>query len=408
MTVLIAALALPAMATNGYFSHGQGTASKAMGGAGVALPNDAMAGVTNPAAITLAPAEMLFGVSLFNPNRSYTISGTPSGAPGTFPLATGTVESESKLFLMPSIAGNWHLSDRLSVSVAGIAHGGMNTDYRTNTFWGGSHTGVNLAQMFIDASVGWKVNPRHSIGVTAIGAYQQFEAQGLQAFAPYSTNASALSNNASETSFGGGVRVGYLGQVLPTLSVGASWSPQISMSKFDDYGGLFCDGGSFDIPANETVGIAWKAAPRTTIVADVQRIHYGKVDAIAHPMLPHLMMGLGADGGPGFGWEDVTAYKAGVQYELSPTWTLRGGYSTADQPVQESEVLFNILAPGVIEEHMTAGFSRATGAGSFHFALTYALENSISGPNPLEAPGAQQIELTMDEWEAEFSWSYRF
>jgi hypothetical protein len=30
----------------------------------------------------------------------------------------------------------------------------------------------------------------------------------------------------------------------------------------------------------------------------------------------------------------------------------------------------------------------------------------ISGPNPMEAPGQQTIDLEMDQWELEISWSF--
>jgi len=40
-----------ASATNGYFSHGFGTQSKAMAGAGVALSLDSLAPATNPAGL---------------------------------------------------------------------------------------------------------------------------------------------------------------------------------------------------------------------------------------------------------------------------------------------------------------------------------------------------------------------
>ena len=46
-----AALASPVSATNGYFSNGYGTQSKAMGGTGVALSLDSLAPASNPAAL---------------------------------------------------------------------------------------------------------------------------------------------------------------------------------------------------------------------------------------------------------------------------------------------------------------------------------------------------------------------
>ena len=43
--------ATPALATDGYFSHGYGTHYKGMAGAGVALHLDSLAAATNPAAM---------------------------------------------------------------------------------------------------------------------------------------------------------------------------------------------------------------------------------------------------------------------------------------------------------------------------------------------------------------------
>lgn len=402
--------ALPASATNGYFLLGQGTAAKGMAGASIALPHDSLSGAMNPAALSRLRPGMFVGIAFFNPNRSYTVEGNPTGYPGTFGLTPGTVESESTLFPMPGVAANWVVNDRLSWSLAMLAQGGMNTDYRTATFYGSDHTGINLSQMFLEASMSWKMNDAHALGLSAIGAYQMFEAQGLQAFGQMSSNPAALSNNEQDSSTGLGFRLGYLGQLTPALSIGAAWTPQISMSKFDDYAGLFCQSGMFDIPASATAGVAWKATNRLTLATDVQWIEYSGVDSVGHPLMPNLMGApLGGEHGPGFGWEDMTAVKIGAQWQASDLWTLRGGVSVSEQPIPESEVLFNILAPGVIDDHVTFGFTRQMPGGhAFHFSLMRALENSVKGGNALEAPGAQQIELTMDEWEMEFGWSMSF
>ena len=118
---------------------------------------------------------------------------------------------------------------------------------------------------------------------------------------------------------------------------------------------------------------------------------------------------LGADGGAGFGWDDVTVYKLGVQWEATPSWTLRAGYAHCTQPVQESEVLFNILAPGIVQDHVTVGVSKLLSPKSaLHVAVTRAFSQTVSGANPLEAPGQQRIELKMDQWEVELGWGFGF
>jgi len=79
----------------------------------------------------------------------------------------------------------------------------------------------------------------------------------------------------------------------------------------------------------------------------------------------------------------------------------------ADQPIAESEVLFNILAPAVIEDHVTFGFTRKHGGNSeLSLAVMYAFNNDVTGLNPLDP--TQTIMFEMRQWELEFGYSWRF
>jgi len=60
-----------AFATNGYFPHGTGAKNKAMAGAGMAMPQDAISIVNNPAVAAFLENRMDVGVSVFMPNRNY-------------------------------------------------------------------------------------------------------------------------------------------------------------------------------------------------------------------------------------------------------------------------------------------------------------------------------------------------
>ena len=75
---LAVGLVLPgaAYATNGYFLHGIGTKTKALAGAGVAYPQDALAGAINPAGLAMVGKRYDAGLAIFNPNREYTINVT--------------------------------------------------------------------------------------------------------------------------------------------------------------------------------------------------------------------------------------------------------------------------------------------------------------------------------------------
>lgn len=411
LTMMLAAVVLAAMpaslgATDGYFSLGFGTKSKGMAGAGVAFNLGPMSPATNPAAIATGPGGFDLNVGLFNPNRQYEVVGNPSGYPGTFGLYPGTVESGSTLFAVPGL-GYARNTGKLAFGLTLYGNGGMNTNYDFATF-GAKPTGQNLSQLFVAPTVAFKAGEHHAIGATAIVAYQMFKAEGLQAFAMFSADKAHVSNNGTDSSLGAGARFGYMG-TWNTFSLGASYQTKVAMGTFDKYAGLFAEQGGFDIPANWTVGVGFKPTGHLDIAFDIRQIYYGGVKSIANPMLPNLMSSpLGSDNGPGFGWEDMTIVKAGLQYRAG-AWEWRGGYSYGAQPIPESEMLFNIIAPGVVESHLAFGFSREVGKGkSFDFALNRAFAKEVRGPNALEAPGAQSITLKMDQWDVTFGYSVRF
>ncbi len=418
-TAVLAALAVPAtsFATNGYFSHAYSTKSSGLAGAGVALPEDAMASATNPAGMVWVGQAMDAGAAIFSPHRQYTASSL-NGGPYTFPLTPGTVESDSNYFLIPHFGVNWMLDANSSAGVAIYGNGGMNTDYpafdssstcggpATGTFCAGA-TGVNLMQLFVNASYSRKINASSSWGISLIAAYQQFEAKGLLSFNSlnFSASPSNLSDNGTDSSTGFGVKIGWQGEVSPGLTLGASYQSKTSMGKFDKYKGLFAEQGSFDIPATATIGLAYKTTPSSTLAFDVQQIYYSDVASIANPIASPGQ--LGDSNGPGFGWEDMTVYKIGYEWSTSSNWTWRVGYSHGSQPIPNSEVLFNILAPGVIEDHITFGFTQKLSPTSeWNFAAAYMPSKSVSGTNPLWP--SQTIELKMYEYQLEASYSWKF
>ena len=408
---LIAAglLSLPVLATDGYFSNGYGTQNKGLAGAGSALSLSSLSLATNPAAAAFLGNEFDLGLAYFNPNRNYEVKGNPSGYPGTFGLAPGKVESSSTAFLVPSLGATWRLTPDSTFGVAIYGNGGMNTNYKSPTF-GATPTGVNLTQLFVTPTYAFKVAEGQAFGVTAILAYQQFKADGLGAFAPYSSDPAHLSNQGNDSATGYGLHVGYQGDLSSILRLGASYQTRTKFGEFQKYQGLFAEQGSFDIPATWTVGIALKTSESLTFVLDVQQINYSEVKAVGNPILPNLQKAeLGADGGAGFGWKDVTVVKAGVQWQAAPDWTLRAGYSKGNQPIPSSEVLFNILAPAVIEQHVSLGVTHSLGKSwDASLAVTRALGNSVTGPNPLEAPGQQTVTLRMDQWDIEAGFKSRF
>jgi long-chain fatty acid transport protein len=400
-----------AAATDGYFSHGYGTKHKAMGGTGAAFPLNSMSSITNPAGVAFLGHNYDFGLALFTPSRQYTIVGDPSMQMGTFGLTPGTIKSKSNYFFIPSFGVNRTYGDN-TFNITVYGNGGMNTDYSTQTYYdpSSSKTGVNLSQLFLGLTYARKLNEKHSLGITAIIAYQMFEAKGLMSFKGFSRDSLKLSGNGSDNSLGYGVRVGYYGKLMEKLSFGASFQSKIYMGEFKDYAGLFAEQGDFDIPANWTAGVAYKVNDALAFTFDVKQIFYSGIKSVSNPFKPaDFQRGilLGDDKGAGFGWEDMTVFKLGTQWQKGEGWTWRAGYSYGKQPIPDEEMMFNILAPGVIEQHVTFGFSKALANNhEVNFAAMFGFAKEISGPNPMEIPDQQKIKLKMSQMEFEVGYSF--
>lgn len=394
--IAVAGLSTSAFATNGYFSHGFGMKAKGMAGVGIALPQDALAAATNPAGITEIGDRLDVGVDYFMPRRSANVSGNAFGF-GSF---DGSWDGNGqKNFLIPEFGYNKKLGWDMAVGIAIYGNGGMNTHYDTNPFatgglgaMGGQNPGgVNLEQLFIAPTFAMKLNKSHSLGVSLVYGYQRFGATGLQAFTAnpaWSVDSTSLTNRGYAHSDGWGLRFGWNGKVSDNVTLGATYATKMKMGKFSEYKGLFAEEGDFDIPENYGVGIAVKATPNLTIAADVQQINYSKVKAIANT-IDCFFAGtcqLGASNGPGFGWRDMTVYKVGLSYEHSKDLTFRAGYSYGRQPIPSSQTFFNILAPGVIENHLTLG-GTWTLANKSELTVSYmhGFSKTVSGSNSIGA-----------------------
>lgn len=396
--------------TDGYRRHGFGSKYSSLGGSGVALSLSSLGSITNPAGLVFLDKNRVdVNISLFSPSRNYNVSGNPSGFPGTFGLTPGKITSETNQFVFPTIGVSYKVQDNMTVGLAIFGNGGMNTSYMTQTFHDPTSplTGVNLEQLFTGATYSVEFVKNHSLGVTGLFAWQRFRAAGLGSFAGFSSSPNNLTGNSNSTSTGFGAKFGYMGRLLPQLSIGGSFQTKMYMSEFDRYSGLFAQQGGFDIPATWTAGFAATPTQGLTFSFDVTQILYSQIKSINNPLLPNLQTGqLGNDEGAGFGWKDMTVYKFGLMYEGVLGWTFRGGYSYGKQPIPDSEVLFNILAPGVIEQHITFGLSKEVCNNEFSIGFMYALNKEVSGANPLEAPGQQTIELSMNQWQIDFGYAF--
>lgn len=430
-TASLAAIPSLSYATNGYFLIGFGSKSRAMGGTGVAGTEDGMAAAFNPAGMIDSGNEFDLGAEFFIPPRAVTHNSEILGYTDE--------RSNHDLFLIPSMGGTYQYNDKMALGFAFIG-AGLKTEYNqtvnsdscnkvnngqvpgyTNcppTFYDPNLTnqpateaGVELIQMQIIPSVAYAVNKNHTIGASLVIGLQYFRAEGLEAFDDLGFTASPgfLTGMGWEHAFGGGYRLGWLGKFKDDrIRVGVNYSSRVWMDKFERYKNLFAEQGDFDIPENYSVGIAVDVTPDWTVAFDIQQINYSDVRSVGNPgpdvnapttgnlfpLCPDVTNNqsckLGGADGLGFGWDDQTVYKIGVDWQVTEKWNARAGWNYAKSPIANDQVLFNMLAPATPEHHLTFG-----GGYAFTENLTVdgnvmiAFVNTIKGPTPFGPGGAQ-------------------
>lgn len=428
----LAGLAGSAYATNGYFAHGNGMKAKGMAGASTASSDDAFGGANNPASMAFAGNRFDLGIDLFNPKREASRRGSAGAFGAMDPGRNFSSDSDSNYFLVPELGYNKMLNPNLALGVTVYGNGGMNTNYSGNAINSGvtgfcdadrsggpspadvgsfnglcgkGRLGVDLMQLIIAPTVAFKVAPNHSIGISPLLGYQRFAAEGMQAFGVMSSTGGNLGY---DNAFGYGVRVGYMGKIVPTVTIGAAYASKMNFEKFSKYAGLFAEQGDFDIPENYNLGVAWQATPAFKLALDYQRINFGDIASVGNPSQNSLVgiARLGSNNGSGFGWDNVDVWKLGMEYKYSNKMTLRAGYSQADNPISgadAAEVMFNILAPAVIKNHATLGFTHTMASGNeLTMSYMHAFKNEVSGASPFG--GTDTIKMYQNSLGIQYSW----
>lgn len=407
--------AFSTLATDGYFSDGYGIKSKGRAGVALTETDDAFGGANNPATVARAGERLDLGVDWFRPSREAKRTGP------AVPL-NGHVASDRPDFFIPELGYSRPVSEKWSVGISLYGNGGMDTEYPPgqlnlgpgasgrNLLAGVGDLGVSLSQLLVAPTAAVRIGEEHSLGISPIIGYQQFKAYGLQAFSPLSQAPGNLTNRGLDDAFGVGVRLGYLWNITPRAALGLTYSSPVFMDKFDEYRGLFADDGAFDIPQNFGVGVSYRILPTVNLAVDYKWIDYASVRGVGNPS--DSPGALGQESGPGFGWNSVSVIKVGVDWHVTSSWALRAGYSYNENPIESRDVTFNILAPGVVQHHATAGVTYSFGRQEITLSYAHAFHESLSGESRLVglgmAPAGTQETISMSQNSVGIEYSFGF
>ena len=101
-----------------------------------------------------------------------------------------------------------------------------------------------------------------------------------------------------------------------------------------------------------------------------------------------------------------------ADWKANDSWTLRTGYGYSGNPVGPEDVSFNILAPGIVQHHVAAGFTWTLGHHEISGAYQHAFQNSVTGDSFFTAlglaPAGTRETISMSQDSFALQYSYRF
>jgi len=410
--VLVAVWATPAMATNGDNLIGVGPISRAMGGVGIAAPQDAISAVfSNPAAMCFGPycptSQVDFAGTMFMPDVKAKVSGAAVGG-------TNKASSDDEVYAIPAFGVTVPIGDGLNppnwrFGLAAYGVTGLGVDYRETDIdrnppgFGGNYPMVAgeftaLQSMRFAPSVAYQPNAKMSFGLAGVVEYSNLD---LGAGADWD--------------YGFGLQGGTIYKATSNLSLGLNIiTPRKlefkKVADFDFNGSL--DDLDLQAPLEIGGGVAY-AFSNFLIETDVKWINWSD-----------------ADGYDDFDWNDQWVFAIGGQYQPIPKLVLRAGYNYGKTPVDDNDGFngqanksvqgktmptyyyetFRLIGfPALAEHHLTLGVGyEFTPTFSMNLGYMHAFENSLSETGTDVTGTPVEIESELTENAIDFGLTWRF
>lgn len=404
MLVLLVALAMltglagTAMATNGDNLIGIGPIARAMGGVGIAAPQDAISATfANPAGMCFGPycpgSEVNFSGTLFMPRPETRVVSPGSGV--------SQKDSDEKVYAIPAFGLSRPIGDKWRFGLSAYGVSGLGVDYRDTglSFFGStSNMNTQLQIMKFSPNVAYLVNDNLSVG---LGLHIDYSALDL--------------GSGTSFNYGYGVQVGAIYKVSDYVSLGITYkTPQSvdheNVSDFDGNGTM--DDLTLESPQELGIGVAVEPIPGKLLV-EVNGKWVNWKDA---------------DGYEDFDWDDQYVIAVGAQFKPTDKLALRVGYNYGENPVKEHanfngagttnvqgkvvpnynyEFLRIVGFPAIVEHHLTAGLGyEFSDSFAVNVAYMHAFEETIteSSTNPFPVT----LESTLEEDSLELGLTWRF
>jgi long-chain fatty acid transport protein len=400
----------PAWAGSGHILHGVGAVNDAMGGAGVALPNDALGALNmNPALLARLDGHR-FEFSAEYPKAANAVESSVQTPVGTF---SGRTEEAGDVPIIPAFGWTRNKSGHFAYGMGFLGIAGFGVDYPQDSRnpllapqpRGFGRVYSNYQLMKIPTALAWRLSDALSVGVSLDVARATLTANPAGFATPdcaSATNCFVPSVNA-DSAFGFGATVGVHYQINDAFAIGGSYSSETDFEDFEwnaavanpnlpTYGTTRRITLQVNSPAIASVGLGITPSDRLQIAIDAKKVFYTDTEGFGDTLR----------------WEDIMIYALGVQFGATDRLTLRAGYNKAENPIPAQFNFVNVISPAIFEDRWTAGLGfDVNEALQVNLAYYRALENRSSGPflSPFGPVAGTQVtnEMSMESAVVTFS-----
>jgi len=407
--LLIVCSAVTVLATLTSDVHGQGLIvpsagpiNSSMAGASTAAPVDFGASYWNPAILSaLEDQEVLIGSALAFPSTHLQSGLAADSVGGIFPPTGRYGESRSDSGVGAGLATGFSFRFQedspltVGLGVFGLAGGVVNfagsystpilTPRQPPNFFGVGPIYSNLSFLSIAPMASLQLTDRLALGggpiITSgsVSLDPAFFAAGPKGPLGLPTFPSATNGRPY---WGAGFQAGLFYELNQNWNLGFSYKSPIWQERWDWNSTLPTlaprrIGIQASLPEIISWGVAYKGLPKTLIDVDLRYFDYANTELFGQKVV---------DGG--LGWQSVFAVAIGGQYQATDRLTIRAGYLYNTNPIRSVTTLFNIQAPGIIQNTLSLGASyQVTENVTASLAWMHGFRNDIQGPI-LQVPGS--------------------
>lgn len=393
-----------------------GVRTTGMGGAGIAYSQDAFACVYNPAGGVDVRSRMDLTAN-WNRNKGRTVvrGNLDPSVNGSFnPFITKDIYDFSAAFNKRFCCKVLDRSWLVAFSLAGYNRNYQKTKYKVAfPLLGNSNVGFEYIHETLLSALSFQINKCHSLGVSLDLHIQRFKVDGIQNFDNLqgSLFPGHVTNRGYSYSFGVGLTAGWKWYISDHISLGFTYRPKASMTKFHKYKGFLAQHGKSNIPEKIGFGLSYDFLPCATFAFDAEWINWKPIKSSSNNLLHDGQLELmGSADGPGFGFRNQIYFSVGVDYQINDLFIVRAGYTYNNTPIKRSQTVTNALTMVTLENYVTCGATYLLGCSQeLSFCYAHAFNKKVKGRHSIPPEfGGGEVDLKANTNFLGVSWAYLF